>query len=120
MMAWQEMESDETSTPARKYEGVTRNDSYFAPSSGQKLSTSSATSSPSWGQRVALAIVSLILWVIVFFVVILIITTTPAQIIVSGPDSLPTVVYNSRGLYTITFFLTFGLLVFSGIVLFIN
>lgn len=119
MMAWQEMEPDKTSIPTEGYRGVPHEDRYTA-SFGQKLSASSAASSPSWGQRVALAIVSLVLWVIVFFVVIMIITTTPAQIIVSGQNALPTVVDNSKALYTIAFLLSFGLLIFSAIVLFIN
>jgi len=111
------MEMDKASPPTEGYKGAPHEDSYFA---GQKISTNSATSSPSWGQRVALAIVSLVLWVIVFFVVILIITTTPAQIIVSGLGVSPTIVDNSKGLYTITFLLAFGLLIFSVLVLLIN
>ena len=119
-MSWQEMESDQVNSPMEDYKSVPNSNSYTGPSFGQKLSTSSTNSSPSWGHRVTLAIVSLVLWIIVFVVVILIITTTPAQIIVSGPNSLPTIVDNSKALYTITFLLSFGLLIFSAIVLVIN
>ena len=119
-MSWQEMESDQTNISAEGYEGVPHNNSHTAPSFGQKISTSSTASSPSWGHRVTLAIVSLVLWMIVFLVVILIITSTPAQIIASGPNSLPTVIDNSKAFYTIAFLLSFGLLIFSTLVLIIN
>ena len=103
-MTWQEQE----------YGKIPHDDSYSALSSRHKLSTNEVTS-PSWGQRLALALVSLILWVIVFFVVILIITTTPAQIITpTGP------IDNSKGLYTIAILLSLGLLILSTIVLAIN
>jgi dolichyl-phosphate-mannose--protein O-mannosyl transferase len=119
-MSWQEMESDKMDMRMGGYEGVPHNTSYTGPSFGQKLSTGSTTSLPSWGHRVTLAIVSLVLWIIVFVIVIMIVTTTPAQIIVSGPNALPTIVDNSKALYTITFLLSSGLLIFSAIVLLIN
>ena len=115
------MESDQMHIPIEEgYKGVPHSNNYTGPSFGQKLSSNSSASSPSWGYRVTLAIVSLVLWIIVFVVVILIITTTPAQIIVNGPNALPTVVDNSKALYTITFLLSFGLLIFSAITLIIN
>lgn len=108
------MEPEKVDITAERYGNIPHNYNYSALSSGHKLSTSEGTS-PSWGQRLALALGSLILWMIVFFVVILIITTTPAQIITpTGP------IDNSKGLYTITFLLSLGLLIFSAIVLAIN
>jgi len=119
-MSWQDMESDKINVHAEGYRGVPQNDSYAALSSGHKLYANPATS-PSWGQRVALAIVSLVLWILIFGAVVLIITTTPAQIItVNGANALPVVVDNSKAFYTITFLLSFGLLIFSTIVLVIN
>ncbi len=119
-MSWQQMDSEEVNADVRRFEGVPHDDSYFAPSSGQKLSVNSGFSSPSWGQRLVLAIVSLVLWAIVFFVVILIITTTPAQIIVSGPNSPPTIVDNAKSLYSIALLLISGLLIFSAIIIVLN
>ena len=120
-MSWQEMESDKINIDAEGYRGVPHDDSYAALSSGQKRSANSAASSPSWGQRVALAIVSLVLWILVFGVVVLIITTTPEQIItMNGANAHPVVVDNSKAFYVITFLMTFGLVIFSSIVLVIN
>jgi hypothetical protein len=120
-MSWQEMEAEEMSTPSEGYKGVSHNDSYAAPSFRQKLSTSSAASAPSSRQRLALALASLILWMIFFFVVAWIIRYTPAQIIVmNGQDATPITVDNSREFYTNIILLSCGLLAFSTIVLVIN
>ena len=87
------------------YEGVPPTDSYSSSSWGQKLTVDNSSSPTSSGQRLALAIISLILWVIVFIIVGL----SASSISPDNPSS--------RFLYP---FLIAALLIFSVLVLIIN
>src|SRR5437660_10740755 len=87
------------------YEGMPPSDSYSSSSWGQKLTVDNISSPISSGQRLTLAIISLILWVIVFIIVGL------------GASSISPDNPSSRFLYP---FLITALLIFSLLVLIIN
>ena len=87
------------------YEGAPHYNSYASSSLGQKLSVDNSFSSISAGQRLVLAIVSLVLWVVVFIIVGLSAAAT-------SPDNP-----SSHFLYP---FLMTSLLIFSVLVLAIN
>src|SRR6266480_3749862 len=69
------------------------------------------SSSPSPGQRLALAIVSLALWVVVFLIVVLSLITTPSTIFVTSVTS--TTAYNNQAMHILYPLLIAGLLIFS-------
>lgn len=100
-----ELNRDGPQSPYTGYEGIPPNDNYSASSWGQKLTVDNISSSPSSGQRLALAIISLILWVVVFIIVGL------------GASSLSPDNPSSHVLYP---FLIVALLIFSVLVLIIN
>ena len=85
---------------------------------GQKLTATMNSSSPSPGQRLALAIVSLALWVVVFLIVVLSLITTPSIIFVSSVAS--TTSYNNQAWYVLYPLVIAGLLIFSVFVFAIN
>jgi len=87
------------------YEEVPRYDNYSSSAFGQKLSLDNSSSSLVSGQRLALAIISLILWVVVFIIV----GVSASSI---SPDSP-----SSRVLYP---FLIVALLIVSVLLLIIN
>jgi hypothetical protein len=87
------------------YEGTPHYNSYSSSSLGQKLYVDNGSSSFSAGQRLALAIVSLVLWVVVFIIVGLSAASTSPE----NPSS--------RFLYP---FLIAALVIFSVLVLVIN
>ena len=94
------------------YEGVPPHyNVYNSGPSGQKLSgfARSNVGGPSAGQRLTLAIVSLIFWMGMFlFVTFGIVTTLSTSNLSSAPKFL------------ISIMLVFGLLIFSGLVIFLN
>ncbi len=75
--------------------------------------------SPSPGQRLALAIVSLALWVVVFLIVVLSLTTTTSIIFVSSVASTTTS-YDNQAWYILYPLVIAGLLIFSILVFAIN
>ena len=87
------------------YEGVPHQDRYPSSSFGQKLLVDNNSSSFSAGQRLALAIISLILWVVVFGIIGL------------GASAISPDNPSSRFLYP---FLMAALVIFSVLVLAIN
>ena len=87
------------------YEEVPGYDTYSSSAFGQKLSLDNSSSSFTAGQRLALAIISLILWVVVFFIV----GVSASSISPDNPSS--------RVLYPL---LIAALLIFSVLVLIIN
>ena len=124
-MSWQQMDSREAqyerkSSIERGYERTSTYHSYSAHLPGQKLSPITGLSSPSFGKRLALAIVSLILWVIVFLIVAAVLLTSPANMTVISPNSPPVIVDLSGRLHIIDFLFVFALLLFTIFALLIN
>ena len=76
------------------------------------------SSSPSPGQRLALAIVSLALWVVVFLIVVLSLVTTPSIIFVSSVASSTS--YDNQAWYVLYPLVIAGLLIFSVLIFAIN
>jgi hypothetical protein len=85
---------------------------------GQKLTATMNSSSASPGQRLALAIVSLVLWVVVFLIVVLSLITTPSIIFVTSVAS--TTSYDNQAWHVLYPLVIAGLLIFSVFVFAIN
>ncbi len=116
-MSQQHMQSDESQREGpgasyTGYEAVPPYNSYSTHPYGQKLSGHEISKMPTVGQRLALAIVSLILWIGLFL--------TIAAIMASyAPTYGPPGVYESTS--NILFpFLIIGFLIFSAIVILVN
>jgi hypothetical protein len=121
-MSQQQMDSGEINrTESRlsssEYEAGTHYDREASVLYRQKL-TATMNSSPSPGQRLALAIVSLVLWVVVFLIVVLSLITTPSIIFVSSVAS--TTSYDNQAWHVLYPLVIAGLLIFSVFVFAIN
>ena len=121
-MSQQQMDSGEINRgesrlSSREYEAGAHYDRDASVLYGQKL-TATMNSSPSPGQRLALAIVSLTLWVVVFLIVVLSLITTPSTIFVSSVAS--TTSYDNQAWYVLYPLVIAGLLIFSILVFAIN
>jgi hypothetical protein len=104
-MSQQEIDRDGSGTSYAGYEGVPHYGGYSANSYGEKLSGQEANRVPTAGQRLALAIVSLSLWMALFLIVVIgAAVTSPFNPI-------------SRLLYPL---LILGLLIFTALVFVIN
>ena len=119
-MSQQQMDSGEINRdePCREYEAGAHYDRDASVLYGPKLTAPMNSSSPSPGQRLALAIVSLALWVVVFLIVVLSLITTPPIIFVSSVAS--TTSYDNQAWYILYPLLIAGLLIFSVFVFAIN
>jgi hypothetical protein len=122
-MSQQQMDSgeinrDESRLSSREYEAGAHYDRDTSVLYGQKLTAIMNSSSPSPGQRLALAIVSLTLWVVVFFIVVLSLITTPSTIFVESVAS--TTSYDNQAWYVLYPLVIAGLLIFSILVFAIN
>ena len=122
-MSQQQMDSgeinrDEPRLSSREYEAGVHYDRDSSALYGQKLTATMNSSSPSPGQRLALAIVSLALWVVVFLIVVLSLITTPSTIFVESVAS--TTSYDNQAWYVLYPLVIAGLLIFSVFVFAIN
>ena len=122
-MSQQQMDSgeinrDEPRLSSREYEAGAHYDRDSSTLYGQKLTATLSTSSPSSGQRLALAIVSLVLWVVVFLIVVISLITTPSTIFVESVAS--TTSYDNQSWHILYPLLIAGLLIFSVLVFAIN
>lgn len=122
-MSQQQMDSgeinrDEPRLSSREYEAGVHYDRDSSALYGQKLAATMSTSSPSSGQRLALAIVSLALWVLVFLIVVFSLITTPSTIFVESVAS--TTSYDNPSWHILYPLLIAGLLIFSILVFAIN
>ncbi len=122
-MSQQQMDSGEINRgesrlSSREYESGAHYDRDASVLYGQKLTVTLNSSSPSPGQRLALAIVSLALWVVVFLIVVLSLITTPSIIFATSVAS--TTSYDNRAWYVLYPLLIAGLLIFSVFVFAIN
>ena len=122
-MSQQQMDSgeinrDEPPLSSREYEAGAHYHRDFSTLYGQKLTATMSTSSPSSGQRLALAIVSLVLWVVVFLIVVSSLITTPSINFVTSVAS--TTSYDNQAWYILYPLLIAGLLIFSVFVFAIN
>src|SRR6266571_1713204 len=123
-MSQQQMDSGEINRgesrlSSREYEAGAHYDRDASVLYGQKLTVTLNSSSPSPGQRSALAIVSLALWVVVFLIVVLSLITTPSIIFVTSVASTTTS-YDNRAWYVLYPLVIAGLLIFSVFVFAIN
>jgi hypothetical protein len=116
-MSQQHMEFDESQRERpgasyTAYEGVPPFNSYSIHPYGQKLSGNEISKTPTVGQRLALAIVSLVLWIALFLTIAAIMASyVPAY----GPPGVYESVSN-----TLFPFLIVGFLIFSAIVILVN
>ncbi len=122
-MSQQQMDSGEINRgesrlSSREYESGAHYDRDASVLYGQKLTATLNSSSPSPGQRLALAIVSLALWVVVFLIVVLSLITTPSIIFVTSVASSTS--YDNQAWYVLYPLLIAGLLIFSVFVFAIN
>lgn len=122
-MSQQQMDSGEINRgesrlSSREYEAGAHYDRDASALYGQKLTATMNSSLPSSGQRLALAIVSLVLWVVVFIIVVLSLITTPSIIFVSSVTS--TTSYDNASWHIHYPLLIAGLLIFSVFVFAIN
>jgi hypothetical protein len=122
-MSQQQMDSGEINRgesrlSSREYEAGAHYDRGASALYGQKLTATMNSSLPSSGQRLALAIVSLVLWVVVFIIVVLSLITTPSIIFVSSVTS--TTSYDNASWHIHYPLLIAGLLIFSVFVFAIN
>jgi hypothetical protein len=122
-MSQQQMDSGEINRgesrlSSREYEAGTHYDRDASVLYGQKLTATMNSSSPTPGQRLALAIVSLALWVVVFLIVVLSLITTPSIIFVTSVTS--TTSYDNQAWYVLYPLVIAGLLIFSVFVFAIN
>ena len=122
-MSQQQMDSGEINRgesrlSSREYDAGAHYDRDASALYGQKLTATMSTSSPTPGQRLALAIVSLALWVLVFLIVVLSLITTPSIIFVSSVAS--TTSYDNQAWYVLYPLVIAGLLIFSVLVFAIN
>jgi hypothetical protein len=69
-MNFSEVNRQEPSSYATGYEEISHDSAYASPSFGQKLSGQETGKTPTAGQRLALAIVSILAFLLMFFVVI--------------------------------------------------
>ncbi len=113
-----EINRDDPQLSSRAYEAGTPYASDSSVLYGQKLTAPMSSSSFSAGQRVALAIVSLVLWVVVFLIVIFSFISTPTTIFVTGPAS--TTSFDNPSWHIIYTLHIAGLLIFIVLVLIIN
>ena len=113
-----EINRGESGLSSREYEAGAHCESDASVLYGQKLTAPMNSSSPSPGQRLALAIVSLVLWVVVFLIVVSSLITTPSIIFVTSVAS--TTSYDNQAWYILYPLLIAGLLIFSVFVFAIN
>ena len=113
-----EINRGESRLSSHEYEAGAHYDRDASVLYGQKLTASMNSSSPSPGQRLTLAIVSLVLWVVVFLIVVLSLITTPSIIFVTSVAS--TTSYDNQAWYVLYPLVIAGLLIFSVFVLAIN
>ena len=122
-MSQQQMDSgeinrDESRLSSREYEAGAHYDRDASVLYGQKLTATMNSSSASPGQRLALAIVSLVLWVVVFLIVVLSLIATPSIIFVTSVAS--TTSYDNQAWHVLYPLVIAGLLIFSVFVFAIN
>ena len=117
-MDFGEINRDESRLSSREYDAGAYYDRDSSASYGQKLTATMSSSSPSSGQRLALAIVSLVLWVMVFLIVVLSLITTPSIIFVTNVAS--TTSYDNQAWHILSPLVIAGLLIFSVFVFAIN
>ena len=113
-----EINRGESGLSSREYEAGAHCESDASVLYGQKITATLNSSSPSPGQRLALAIVSLALWVVVFLIVVLSLVTTPSIIFVSSVASSTS--YDNQAWYVLYPLVITGRLIFSVFVFAIN
>ena len=113
-----EINRGESGLSSREYEAGAHCESDASVLYGQKITATLNSSSPSPGQCLALAIVSLALWVVVFLIVVLSLITTPSIIFVTSVTS--TTSYDNQAWYVLYPLVIAGLLIFSVFVFAIN
>ena len=119
-MSQQHMEFDESQRerPGASYTGyeaVPPYNSYSTHPYGQKLSGNEISKMPSTAQRLALAIVSLVLWIGLFLTIAAIMSAYAAYGPSSGPGG-----YAESVSHTLFPFLIIGFLIFSVLVILVN
>ena len=119
-MSQQHMEFDESQRERPDasytgYEAVPPYNSYSTPPYGQKLTGNEIGRMPSTGQRLALAIVSLVLWIGLFLTIAAIMSAYAAYGSPSGPGG-----YAESVTHLLFPFLIIGFLIFSAIVALVN
>lgn len=117
---------EEIRTQAGDYHGNSIYGGYSGDMAGQKLSTKtpllSSPASPSSGHRLALAVVSLLLWFIAFYVVVQVIGSVPSAVTIVPPHGggTPYSQDNANWQHYLTQIFFAALVVFGALILSIN